>query len=184
MVFFGWKGIDCVREYVIPSNPKSTAQTTQRDYLKDCVEYIHTTMANEDYPLNELDKSAYALLGSLQPTPRTWFNTIIRQWLKQQVAGQFPAVYHDGDITEGDKKVEFQVRGACVGGVLSAGFIHYGTSKTALLSKKAATGVEMYPGVEVTGLTNGTKYFFQYRPTAEALAVGCNSGIYHGTPKA
>jgi len=29
LVFFGWKGLDVVREYVIPANPKTTAQNTQ-----------------------------------------------------------------------------------------------------------------------------------------------------------
>ena len=33
IVFFPWKGLDCAREYVIPSNPKSTGQLTQRGYL-------------------------------------------------------------------------------------------------------------------------------------------------------
>lgn len=41
LVFFPWKGIDAVREYVIPANPRSAAQVTQRGYLTDSVAYWH-----------------------------------------------------------------------------------------------------------------------------------------------
>lgn len=37
LVYGIWKGIDWVREYVIPANPKSTDQTTQRDAMGACV---------------------------------------------------------------------------------------------------------------------------------------------------
>ena len=37
LVFFPWKGIDAVREYVIPTNPQTAAQTTQRGILADVV---------------------------------------------------------------------------------------------------------------------------------------------------
>ena len=33
LVFFPWKGIDAVREYVIPTNPRTVAQTAQRDLM-------------------------------------------------------------------------------------------------------------------------------------------------------
>lgn len=33
MVFFGWKGLNCVRQYVIPANPKSIGQGDQRVML-------------------------------------------------------------------------------------------------------------------------------------------------------
>ena len=37
MVFSGWKGIATVRQYVVPANPKTTAQTTQRNVMKAIV---------------------------------------------------------------------------------------------------------------------------------------------------
>ena len=40
LVYFPWKGLNVVREYVIPSNPKSTLQVTQRGYLAAAVAVI------------------------------------------------------------------------------------------------------------------------------------------------
>jgi len=37
LVYFSWKGLDVVREYVIPSNPKTAAQTTQRNLFSAMV---------------------------------------------------------------------------------------------------------------------------------------------------
>ena len=102
MVFFNWKGIDAVREYVIPANPKSTPQQTQRGYMIDCVAAIHAAQAVADHPFGELDQLSQALKGSLFPTPRTWFNTIVRTWLKQRVAGLRSVIYHGGEVVEGN----------------------------------------------------------------------------------
>lgn len=33
LVFFGWKGVNCVRQFVIPANPQSTNQGDVRIYL-------------------------------------------------------------------------------------------------------------------------------------------------------
>jgi len=37
LVYFPWKGIDAVREYVVPTNPRTAAQTSQRGYMTDVV---------------------------------------------------------------------------------------------------------------------------------------------------
>lgn len=183
LVFFPWKGLDVVREYVVPANPKSTGQTTQRGYLAAAVLAIHDAMALAVDPLNETDKSAYSLLGSLEPTPRTWFNTIVKQWLDQKRAGLFPAVYRDGEVTPGVGQLvinlEFTEGEA---GTITAGTINYGTSKTALLSSMAAVVTADVITGPITGLVAGTKYYWQFRPTLAAGFIGARSGIYFGTP--
>lgn len=42
LVYFNWKGLDVVREYVVPANPKSTAQIAQRGYLTSAIAAWHT----------------------------------------------------------------------------------------------------------------------------------------------
>ncbi|GAI66183.1 unnamed protein product, partial [marine sediment metagenome] len=51
LVFFGWKGLDVVREYVIPSNPQTDLQTTQRDYLTEIVTRLHTVQGDSGHSL-------------------------------------------------------------------------------------------------------------------------------------
>ncbi|KKM06256.1 hypothetical protein LCGC14_1745880, partial [marine sediment metagenome] len=33
LVYFPWKGLNLVREHVVPSNPNTTGQVTQRGYM-------------------------------------------------------------------------------------------------------------------------------------------------------
>ncbi len=179
LVFFPWKGLDAVREYVVPANPKSTAQNTQRGYLIAAVAAIHAAQTDVTNPLVEVDKSAYALYGSTFPTPRTWFNQITQRWLLAEVNGEVAAVYSNGEFvdpaTEEITITLFNHQTAD-----QAGFMVGGTSKTALLIAVAADGVVgVHTGV-FTGLTKGVKYFFQFWPTKVADdKYVARSGIYY-----
>lgn len=71
LVYMTWKGIDDVRQYVIPSNPKSTLQTAQRNRFKTAVALWHSTA------FNAADKAAFNLWASLSAWPRSGFNQFI-----------------------------------------------------------------------------------------------------------
>lgn len=185
LVYFGWKGLDCVRSYVIPANPKTSGQTTQRGYLTTAVDEIHTTQAQASNPLDGDDYSAYGLLASTRPTPRTWFNEIVKLWCDVLVAGNTPVIYSNGTISD-DSASSFD----CImylneetGSTLAAGKFFFGTSKTALIHSATAT---VTAGVSVAlvnqdlsaFLTAGTKYYMQFRPDSGDGCEGANSGIY------
>lgn len=181
IVYFGWKGLDCAREYVVPANPKSTNQTTQRGYLTEVVEDVHNAEGDASHPMTEADKTAYAALGSLQATPRTWFNTVVKQGIDQLVAGLSPCVYSHGISNEAVDQLTPDIW--FMTELPTAGNFHYGTSKSALnLSTAATFPVANHATKDIAGLVTGTKYYWQFRATAPPAAVGCNSGIYHGTP--
>jgi len=183
MVFFPWKGLDVVREYVVPANPKSDSQITQRGYLSDAVAGIHAAEANVDVPLSGSDKVGYALLGSLQPTPRTWFNTLVKTIVDQLVAGKDWTIFGGMAVTPGVDKLTVTGFGIAAGTLAATdGKLYYGTSKSALSSSIACTVAELTGGKEITPLVTGRKYFVQYRPTVAADQIGSNSGIYYGTP--
>jgi len=184
LVFFGWKGLDVVREYVIPSNPKTAAQTTQRGYLADAVAAIHAAQASAANPLDEDDASAYSLLASLRPTPSTWFNAICRQWLKQKVAGLIPSIFRNMSAVGGATKLTVTGNQTPESDVMTDGKLHYGTSKSALINSIDCTIPELSAGKEISGLTAGVKYFVQYRPDTPVDFIGSNSGIYYGVPTA
>jgi len=179
IVYFGWKGLDCAREYVVPSNPKTTPQNTQRGYVIAVVAAIHDAQVDVTNPLIEVDKSAYSLYGSTFPTPRTWFNQIAQRWLLAEVNSEVAAIYANGEFvdpaTEEITITLFNHQTAD-----QAGFMVCGTSKTALIKAVAADGVVgVHTGV-FTGLTKGVKYFFQFRPTKVTDdRFVARSGIYY-----
>jgi len=185
MVFFGWKGIDCVREYVIPSNPKSDPQMEQRGYLYAAVAAIHAAQALAAYPLNDADKQAYSLWGSCFPTPRTWFNQAVKDWLDRYVAGDEGAIFRSGGAVEGDEQINVTVFADKIDGAkITAGRFFWGTSKTALLHS-AAAGIDAEAhsaNLLITGATNNVKYFWQFRVDDGELCAHARSGIYHATP--
>lgn len=184
LVYFGWKGIDAVREYVIPANPKTAAQNTQRGYLAACVAMIHEAQAAAADPFDEDDASAYALLGSLEPSPRTWFNTIVRQWLNQKVASKIPAVFRNMSAVGGATKLTVTGKQIAESSSMTSGKLHYGTSKSALINTLACTIAELTAGKDITTLVAGTKYYVQFRPLLPTTMIGSNSGIYYGVPTA
>ena len=181
LVFFPWKGINAVREHVVPANPKTTGQNTQRGYMTAAVALIHACQALPVNPLDAEDITAYALKGSTHPTPRTWFNEAVKGCVDQNVAGKTGGICCNGTTVEAADELDPSIYGVYINDP-TAGDFWYGTSKTALVNKKAATVAANHYSADITGLTTGVKYYWQFRPTAPAAAVGCNSGIYYGTP--
>ncbi len=179
LVFFPWKGIDCVREYVVPANPKSTAQNTQRGYVIAAVAAIHAAELDVTNPLVLVDKSAYSLYGSTFKTPRTWFNQITQRWLLAEVNGEVAAIYANGafeDVGAGATTITLFNHQT----VDQAGFMVCMTSKTAVIQSIAADGVAGVHTGAFTGLTKGVKYYFQFRPTKVADdKYVAKSGIYY-----
>jgi len=185
LVYFGWKGLDCVRSYVIPSNPKSAGQTTQRGYFTAAVAAIHAALALAANALDAADKAAYALLASTRAIPRTWFNEIVKLWADCEVLADVPIIFTDGTVSDpGNASFD------CIfylneetGSQLAAGKFYFGTSKTAMIHSAAAT---VNAGVSVTlvaedlsaFLTAGNKYYMQFRPDAADPCEGAVSGIY------
>jgi len=180
LVYFPWKGLNVVREYVIPSNPKTTGQTTQRGYLSAAVGFIHSAQADAA-PLDETDSVAYSLWGSIFATPRTWFNQCVKNYLDQKVAAKNGQVFRNGSTTPGANKLDVEIW-SHVAPAVSTGNFWVGTSKTALIRSVAAVVASHKYSQAITGLTTGVKYYWQFRPATPASALGQKSGIYYGVP--
>lgn len=184
MVFFGWKGIDCVREYVIPSNPKTALQTTQRGYLTAAVAKIHAVQATSPNGLVEEDQTAYALLGSTFPTPRTWFNQIVKLWCDVKVDSKVPVIYSTFNLPDKDRASLDVIAflNEETGSQLAAGKFYFGTRKTNLVHPVTANVVAgdnvNAANQDLSGwMAVGVKYFVQFRPDAGDPCEGANSGI-------
>lgn len=185
LVYFPWKGIPCVRQWVTPSNPNTDAQQTQRGNLRACVDDIHAAILAALKPFAEADRVAYATLASTFARPRTWFNSICKIWLDQLRSGNLSTVYRGGSVVPGDGTLLVTLYAdEIIAAKITTGNFMYGTSKTLLLNTMAAT-----PDLEnfemtatITGLTNGVKYFIQFQPTDTADFIGAESGIFSGVP--
>jgi len=179
LVFFGWKGLDCVREYVIPANPKSTLQVAHRARLTTAVTAIHSAEALAGHELSELDKTAYALYGSTEKTPRTWFNQAVARCVIAMVNSEVLLLFGDGTFSD-PATTEITLVLYSYQWHTQAATIHWGTSKTSMPNSQACNGVANEHTAVMTGFTKGVKYFFQLRPTeATDPKYVCRSGIYH-----
>jgi len=185
LVFFPWKGLDVVREYVVPSNPKTALQLAQRALVTAAVAKIHELQAKAAPVFDAEDVTAYSLWGSIFATPRTWFNQAVKNWIDVEVAGKSPIIYFNGQETQTtatDARMKIY-RGEKTLDTLVAAKIHLGVSKTNLIQTRDLTVIAGYElvigaGDQFTGLTVGQKYYWQCRPVAADPAEGAYSGIY------
>jgi len=180
LVYFPWKGINCVRQYVIPANPKTDPQIIQRGHLTTMVDKVHTTQASDTHPLTSRDVSAYALWASVVQAATTWFNQVVRNGIDQLVDGLRECIFSGGVTTPASDQLTVEVWS--LGIAPTAGKFWYGTSRTALIKSIDSTPVGGSNAAIITELTTGVKYFWQFVPTAPSSIVGTKSGIYYGRP--
>lgn len=185
LVYLGWKGLKVVRQYVVPANPQTTDQTTQRGYMTAAVALIHAAEIAAADPLDEDDQVAYARLASTRPTPRTWFNEAVKQCVDANVATNGAVIYANGTIS--DKTANsidlILTLEEAAGITVAAGKFFFGISPSNLIHSKAATIVPNTSAALTNEdcsafLTAGIRYYLQFRPDVADPAEGCNSGIY------
>lgn len=186
LVFFPWKGLNVVREYVVPANPDTTAQGIQRDYLKDAVAMVHTAMAEAVNPLTTADQVAYAALAAAKGKIMTWFNQACKLWIDVKVDEKIPVIYRNGNVsntttTSIDMLININEE---TDSTLSDGKFYFGTSKTNLIHSHVATkSAGLYFNLDDVDLSAfliaGKKYFWQFRPDSTDPCAGADSGIYY-----
>lgn len=186
LVYFTWKGLNVVREYVIPANPKTQPQKDQRARLTAAVAEIHTAMAHPTRPLDEGDTMAYALWAGVVQAATTWFNQAVREWIDRLVDGKKAIICRFGNFSSitATGFVFALNSDQFTAGKAITGQFKWGTSKTALINTEPA--VPNLPSYEMKatwiGLTTKTKYFIQFEALTTAPAyAGAKSGIYYVT---
>lgn len=186
LVFFGWKGLNVVREYVVPANPQTALQTTQRGYVTAAVAAIHAAQAQFANPLDSDDQIAYSALAAAKGKIMTWFNQAVKLWIDCMVAGDTPCIYSDGAITDKDVTAidAFLCLNEETGSDLADGKFYFGTSKTNLIHSEVAVITAGDKACLVDAdlsafLTAGIKYYWQFRPDTADPCEGADSGIYY-----
>ena len=191
LVYFPWKGLNVAREYVIPANPKTDAQTNQRAFITEVVPLLHTQMIDPTDPFDAADQSAYLWLASLAATPMTWFNALCKAWMDAGRAGKIKVFYaHQlatpaaGQVTISAKMVK-----KTADSFPTTANVRWGVKKTLLLhSKDVGTitvgAVSVVLTVVTDGLVAGTDYFFQIRATEDTAETPSVSGLVRAAPAA
>lgn len=159
LVFAGWKGIDVAREYVIPSNPQTAAQVTQRSYMTEAVDEWHTTGAAA---LEGADKSAWDRFAGVLG-PMSGFNAFTREWINERVAGGTPPGHFynvdNTDPTANSFDVDVDGDGLTTENVT----LHLGNSKTffpVTSTQAAIAGNAAFVGVNTTFAAGTTVYYY------------------------
>lgn len=170
IVFFPWKGLDCVREYVIPSNPNTTAQQTQRAYMTAAVAAFHAAL------YTALDMTGWNRLAGVLAGAMSGFNAMIRYHIAEDKAGGTWEEVKDM-LTSGVGAAGFGVQVDKVSGG-NAPTVHYGTTKTFMpnTSVMADQGGNVW-AVALAGLSGDTLYYFYIDCGAAGVDYG-RTGIY------
>ena len=170
LVAFPWKGINALRTYVVPANPRSDAQILQRGYFIDAVEEWHGAA------YNALDVGAWNRYAGILAKIMSGFNAMIKTFVDQAILGNTWTRLHDvvmATITQTDF-VAFI--GHDDGG--TAPVLHYGRSKTHFPDTFAMTvyGADVW-AAQPAGLTKNTLYYFYIDVGTSPSDYG-RTGIY------
>lgn len=170
LVFMKWKGIATVRKFLIPSNPKTAAQTTQRNRLTAAVAAWHTVA------LTVLDQTAWNVLATLAAKPLSGFNKFVKEFLRIDIAGDTWELLTVGSAVPGSSgELDVQIDSGDDTTVVVA---KYGTKKTLLLTEENLSETTGTWSATITGLDSGVKYYVQFIQVAGGIEG--ISGIYEG----
>lgn len=170
LVYLKWKGIHDVRRWLVPANPRTTAQQTQRGYMSDAVDAWHATAYTAD------DLSAWNLFASLLAKVMSGFNAFISWFVSEKVAGKTPKkCYNYNEKTPGSTTFTIEFDTDMTDSLEAT--LKYGTSKRALINSVDAAASSGKLTFDISGLTASTKYYCQVVPkdTTERVKTGIYS---------
>lgn len=81
LVYFPWKGIDVVRQYVVPANPRSTDQTAQRNLMTAAVLAWHDALYTAD------DVTAWNRFAGVLAKIMSGYNAMVRAHIDEGILG-------------------------------------------------------------------------------------------------
>lgn len=90
LVYFPWKGVDAVRSYVVPANPNTAAQGTQRARMTSAVAEWHAAL------YTALDVTAWNRLANLQAGSLSGFNRMVQEFINEAILGNTWTRMFDG----------------------------------------------------------------------------------------
>jgi len=170
LVYFPWKGINAVRSYVVPANPQTAAQVTQRGYMTSAVAEWHgaTYIA--------ADISAWNRLANLLSTSLSGFNRMVKEFIEEILLGNtWERIWNYRLFASTSTTLTPRVTKSAGG---NSPIVRWGTSPTNMPnSATMVTTVGDGWEYEITGLTADTLYYLTFDVGASGTDWG-RLGIY------
>jgi len=167
LVYMKWKGLKTVRSYVIPANPKSTDQITQRGYMTSALTAWHAAA------WNEADLTAWDRYAGTLAKIMSGFNAFVKKNMEALIASKVFQV-----LTGADFSSVTATAGTVVFDIVAEGtsYLHVGTSKTAFPDSYLGVFDTGHVTFTLAGNTEKTKYYC-YAINTEGTDIG-RTGIY------
>lgn len=167
LVYLGWKGLKTVRQYVIPANPKSSGQQTQRGYFAAAVDDWHTD------GFTQVDVDAWNLLALASKIALSGFNMLVKLKVACAVASESWIKLIDCLVTViASDGAQINITGT-VGSVIK---LYWGVSKTAMVNEETMADTAGDYEVTLSACTPTTKYYFYIKDTDAGEQA--RTGIY------
>lgn len=127
IVYGDWKGVKYARQYVVPANPNTGGQQTQRGYMTTALELWHSVTS----VLNALDLSNINRAATLEAKIMSGFNYYVKNYINSKVAGANPVqLFNTTEVDDSAGSV--QITGESAAATLSVK-MRWGFSPTAML---------------------------------------------------
>lgn len=169
LVYFPWKGIHCVRTYVVPANPNTSDQQTQRTLFEGAVDDWH------DVALDADDVAAWKRRAAVKPSPMSGFNAFVGEHVDIGVAGETPNMGYDGGLTD---DADHTFSGSIEeDGTADAVDMEWGTSPTALINTSAGAETTDVWACTPTDVVTGQTIYARFVLKAAAAVIG-TTGIF------
>jgi len=170
LVFFPWKGLDVVREYVVPSNPRSAPQTTQRGYMTAALVEFHAAL------YTAADMIAWNRYAGVLSGAMSGFNAMVKRHMEEARLGStWERLRNCQTYGITDIKADIDV-GKAGGG--NAPTLYWGTSKTFMPNELVMVDIGgNYWRTQIAGLTTGNEYFYYVDVGTTAVDYG-RTGIF------
>jgi len=171
LVYMNWKGIDDVRMWLKPANPKTASQQTQRGRLSDAVDEWHTAGFNSD------DFAAFDRYATILPAPMSGFNAFVSLYVKAKVAEKTWTSLKNASITPAANQITVEIE--CESDKTAK--LYWGTSPSRMPTEVDGTydSENKKWTFTISDLSSGTTIFFYIKNTAEG--EGARTGIYKAT---
>jgi len=168
-VMSNWKGVNTARTLVIPANPRTADQQTQRGYMSNAVAGWHAT------PFTAADIAALNLAATKSAKPLSGFNYFCRDYISALQAGETVVQPYDVSITD---IRESSATGACLAASDHDAVLYLGTSPGSMLTQFEGAWTAGTTSYEftITDLSQLTEYWCYIKMSAANYAG--RTGIY------
>lgn len=170
LVYGDWKGIDVVRKYVIPANPKTAGQQAQRAFFAAAVEDWHTD------GLTAIDVVAWNLYALALKVAQSGFNVFVKLKVICAVALESWIPLYECLVTAiANDGAQINITGT-VGSVIK---LYWGTSKTSMFNEETMADTAGDYEVTIATMLASTKYYFYIKD--DDAGEQARTGIYSFT---